>query len=273
MIELSKKIITHKAFEKFIAFVILINCTLIGVETYFTNSIIQLTQNITLSIFTVEIVLRWIAKDSPKKFFSDGWNIFDLMIVLISYIPEFIFSNTSIITTLRILRVFRIFRLLRAFPELKLMTSVLILSLKTLLYNGMFFFVFMYLFAIIGITLFKLPDASTTDITKQKALTEFLKQAPNAPGIAPDPYGSLGETTFTLFRILTGEDWTDLRYNLILASKMKVIDTHETTITIYHVLWFIVATFLLLNLLVGAILNNYQIAMEEVRKKDERSEK
>lgn len=268
MVELSKKIIAHKAFEKFIAFIIVLNCTLIGVETYFTNPIISILQNITLGIFTLEIFLRWIAKDTIKKFFSDGWNIFDLLIVLISYIPEFIFSNTTIITTLRILRVFRIFRLLRAFPELKLMTSVLILSLKTLFYNGVFFFVFMYLFAIIGITLFKLPNASTTDITKKKALTEYLKQVPNAPGISPDPYGSLGETKFTLFRILTGEDWTDLRYNLIQAKRMNVIDTNETIITIYHVLWFIVATFLLLNLLVGAILNNYQIAMDELRKKE-----
>jgi len=267
MSELPRKIITHKAFERSVAGVILVNCTFIGIETYFTSPIIGIVQNIALGIFTIEIILRWIAKENIKKFFSDGWNIFDLFIVLVSYIPEYIFANTSIITALRVLRVFRIFRLLRAFPELKLMTSVLIRSIRTLLYNGIFFFIFMYLFAIIGITLFKLPDVATTDVFKAKALSEYLKQVPNAPDISPDPYGSLGETMFTLFRILTGEDWTDLRYNLVQANRMNVIDTHETIITIYHVLWFIVATFLLLNLLVGAILNNYQIVREEFEKK------
>lgn len=267
--QMSKTIISQKPFDWFISGVILVNCTLIGVETYFTNPFIHLVQTIALGIFTIEIVLRWIAKDNVKSFFSDGWNLFDTFIVLVSYIPEHLFTDTTTITAIRILRVFRIFRLLRAFPELKLMTSVLIRSLSTLFYNGLFFFIFMYLFAIIGITLFKLPTVGTSDISTEKALTEYLIQVPNAPGVSPDPYGSLGETMFTLFRILTGEDWTDLRYNLVQASRMNVIDVHETVITIYHVTWFVVATFLLLNLLVGAILNNYQVVMAEIRNNKE----
>jgi voltage-gated sodium channel len=262
-------IISNKAFEWFIAGVIIVNCIFIGVETYFTNPTILFIQNMALGIFTVEIIFRWIAKESIKTFFLNGWNLFDLTIVLISYIPEQIFTDTSLITALRVLRVFRIFRLLRALPELKIMTSVLIRSLSALLYNGLFFFIFMYLFAIIGITLFQLPTKGTSDVLKEKALTEYLNLVPNAPGISPDPYGSLGETMFTLFRILTGEDWTDLRYNLVQANRMNVIAVNETIITIYHVIWFIVATFLLLNLLVGAILNNYQIVMSELRNKKE----
>jgi len=266
---LVKNFISYKAYEWFIAGVILVNCIFIGIETYFNNPLITLIQNIALGIFTIEIILRWIAKENIKKFFTDGWNLFDLSIVLISFIPEQISTNTSIITTIRILRIFRIFRLLRAFPELKLMTSVLFRSISTLFYNGLFFFVFMYLFAIIGITLFKLPTIESADIIKEKALIEYLNQVPNAPEISPDPYGTLGETMFTLFRILTGEDWTDLRYNLVQASKMNIIDSNETIITIYHVSWFIVATFLLLNLLVGAILNNYQTVMIEFKNKRE----
>lgn len=264
-----KSIISHKAFEWFIASVIIVNCVFIGVETFLTNPLILLIQNTALGIFTLEIIMRWFAKDSTKKFFTDGWNLFDLTIVLVSYIPEHIFADTSIVTAIRVLRVFRIFRLLRAFPELKLMTTVLVRSLSTLGYNGLFFFIFMYLFAIVGITLFKLPTKGSSDPLKEQALTEYLSQVPNAPGISPDPYGSLGETLFTLFRILTGEDWTDLRYNLVQASRMNVIDTNESIITIYHVSWFIVATFLLLNLLVGAILNNYQIVMSELKSKKE----
>ncbi|MEC5167027.1 voltage-gated sodium channel [Flavobacterium sp. PL11] len=267
--ELVKNSINQKAFEYFIAAVIIVNCTLIGIETYSQNPLILVIQNIALVIFTIEITLRWIARDSIKSFFSDGWNIFDLTIVLITYVPEEMFTNASVITAIRVLRIFRVFRLLRAFPELKIMTSVLIRSLSALFYNGIFFFIFMYLFAIIGITLFKLPTIDTIDDSKGKVLTEYLTQVPNAPGIAPDPYGSLGETMFTLFRILTGEDWTDLRYNLVHASRMNVIESHETIITIYHVSWFVVATFLLLNLLVGAILNNYQMVMEEMKSKKE----
>lgn len=261
---LNQSIVIHKTFEWFIAGVILVNCTFIGIETYFTSPEIRLVQSIALGIFTIEIILRWIAKENIKRFFANGWNIFDLLIVLVSYIPESIFADATLITTIRVLRAFRIIRLLRAFPELKLMLSVIVRSLRSLAYNAIFFFIFMYLFSVIGVTLFKLPDPATAaDYSTSKALSEYLKQAPNAPSISPDPYGSLGETMFTLFRIVTGEDWTDLRYNLILASKMNLIPPSETIITIYHVLWFVVAAFLLLNLLLGAILTNYQIIIEE----------
>lgn len=263
-----RSLLTRKEFEWFISGVILINCAFIGVETYFTNPSIRLIQLVALGIFTVEILLRWMAREDARSFFADGWNVFDLSIVLVSLIPESLFGSTSVVTTLRVLRVFRIFRLLRAFPELKLMTSVLIRSMSALFYNGLFFFVFMYLFAVIGITLFRLP-ADTTDPQTRQALAAYLAQAPNAPGIAPDPYGTLGETMFTLFRVLTGEDWTDLRYNLVQASKMGVINVPETVITAYHVAWFVVATFLLLNLLVGAILNNYQVVMAELKERKE----
>ena len=76
--------------------------------------------------------------------------------------------------------------------------------------------------------------------------------------------GTLHESMFTLFRILTGEDWTDVRYNLIAASDIGLIDISKPIITFYHVLWFCVSAFLLLNLLVGAILNNYSVVREEM---------
>ena len=40
-------------------------------------------------------------------------------------------------------------------------------------------------------------------------------------------------------------------------------------ITVYHVLWFIISAFLLLNLVVGAILNNYQVVMDSIKKEEE----
>ena len=45
-----------------------------------------------------------------------------------------------------------------------------------------------------------------------------------------------------------------------------------TVITTYHVSWFCLAAFLLLNLVTGAVINNYQIAIEEQerRKKEKR---
>lgn len=253
-----------QGFENFIIAVILVNCLFIGVETYISNIFIQNLQTGCLVIFTIEVIIRMFASRNAKEYFGNGWNVFDLIIVIIGLIPDSLFENTSAIAALRVLRVFRVLRLLKASEEIKLIISVLVKSIRTLFYNGVFFCIFVYLFAIIGVTLFKLPEASTPEM-KMK-LETLAEMAPNAPANSEDPYGSLDESFFTLFRLMTGEDWTDIRYNLITASQLDIIQVSDTVITVYHVIWFILAAFLLLNLVVGAIINNYQIIMESTKK-------
>lgn len=258
-----KKVTTNKWFDRAITLVILLNCFFIGVETYTNNATVALLQSIILGIFTIEIILRFIAADSVKSFFSGGWNIFDLSLVLISYIPENLFANGSAMMALRVLRVFRVLRLLRSAREIKLIISVLIKSLSALFYNVIFFFIFVYLFAIIGVNLFRLPSEEQMTAEQRVNYEKLQEIAPNAPSNSPDPFGTLDEAFFTLFRELTGEDWTDVRYNLVTASQLGLIKVNPTVITTYHVLWFILSAFLLLNLVVGAIVNNYQVVMEE----------
>ena len=262
-------ITTNRLFELLIVVIIIINSLLIGVETYTTNQGITLTQHIILGIFTAEILMRYIAAENNKSFFTSGWNIFDLSLVIIGFIPESMFSNASMAMALRVLRVFRVLRLLRTSKEIKLIISVLVKSLNSLLYNLIFYLIFLYLFAIIGVSLFKLPERDAVPPAEYAQYEAYIQAAPHAPGNAADPYGSLDESMFTLFRVMTGDDWSDVRYNLITASEYHVIKVSPSVITIYHVLWFIISAFLLLNLVVGAILNNYQIVMDDMRKKNE----
>ena len=258
-----KKLTTAKVFEWSITIIILINSLLIGVETYVNSEAITIIQNIILGIFTIEILLRFIAADNVKSFFKDAWNIFDLSLVLIGYIPATLFANASAMMALRVLRVFRVLRLLRASKGIKVMVNALVKSFSALFYNLIFFLIFVYLFAIVGNALFKLPNPSALNEEKLAQYEKLLEIAPNAPTNSPDPYGTLDESMFTLFRALTGEDWTDLRYNLNTASELGLVPVSKSVITLYHVIWFIFSAFLLLNLVVGAIVNNYQAAMDE----------
>ena len=262
-----KKLTEAKWFEWLITAIILINSILIGIETCTTSEVIAIIQNVILGIFTFEIVTRFIAADSVKEFFKGGWNDFDLILVLIGYIPETLFPNASMLMALRVLRVFRVLRLLRAAKEIKIMITVLVKSMSALFYNVVLFVIFVYLFAIIGVSVFKLPDPNTISGEEKVNYEQLMEVAPPAPTCSPDPYGSISEAMFTLFRALTGEDWTDLRYNLVVASEYKLIQVGPTFVTAYHVLWFILSAFLLLNLVVGAIVNNYQLAIEESEKK------
>ena len=105
----------------------------------------------------------------------------------------------------------------------------------------------------------------------------------------PDPYGDIFEAFFTLFRILTGEDWTDLRYNLLqnkYTQKIKkgnfstnppdpdhmnsVPGQPNLIVTFYHVSWMVIAAYLLVNLVVGAIVNNFQLVLDAKREEEEK---
>lgn len=263
-----------KTFDIFITIVILVNSFLIGVQTTYDNEYINNVQRFILYIFTVEVILRFIAAGSVKEFFKSGWNIFDFVLVVIGWIPPTIVQNASAITALRVLRVFRVLRLLRTLGEVKLIIAVLMKSLKSLLYNGILFFIFMYLFAVAGVSMFRLPDPAHLSGEKLEMYEKLMAEAPPSPSNSPDPFGNIGEAFFTLFRALTGEDWTDLRYNLITASEYDLINVSPSVVTIYHVVWFCIAAFLLLNLVTGAVINNYQISIEEAeeRKKKKKEE-
>lgn len=269
-------LVQNKVFELIITGIILLNSVLIGVETYHTSETISLIQQIVLYIFTFEIIVRFIAAKSVKSFFQDGWNVFDLTLVLIGYIPETLLENGSMMMVLRVLRVFRVLRLLRTTKELKLIVTVLLKSMSAMFYNLVLFLIFVYLYAIIGVSLFKLPDPNTLTGKEKENYELFLAEAPNAATNSPDPFGELSEAVFTLFRELTGDNWTDIRYNHLTAVKYGVLKTNSVVITTYHVSWFSLSAFLLLNLVTGAVINNYQVAItesEERKKKRQLEEK
>lgn len=270
-----KDLTTSRWFEFLITGVIILNSVLIGVETYTNDPTVKLVQTIILGIFTFEIIARFIAADSVKSFFCDGWNDFDLTLVLIGYIPETLVPNASAMMALRVLRVFRVLRLLRAAKEIKLIMTVLVKSMSAMFYNLILFLIFVYLYAIAGVAMFRLPDPEKLSGEALANYEKLMEVAPAAPNNSPDPFGSLGEAVFTLFRELTGEDWTDLRYNHITAYEYGVLKISPTVITTYHVSWFCLAAFLLLNLVTGAVINNYQIAIseQEEQKRKEREAK
>ena len=120
--------------------------------------------------------------------------------------------------------------------------------------------------------LFRLPDPDTLSGKEKEQYEKLVEVAPHAPTNSPDPFGSLGEAMFTLFRELTGEDWTDLRYNHITAYELGVIKTPPVVINLFHILWFVISAFLLLNLVTGAIINNYQAVMDKTEHKHEAEE-
>jgi voltage-gated sodium channel len=221
-----------KSFGRFIIGVILFNAALIGIETYTFHPIMRTLEWICVWIFVAEIVLKLRYCNTWGEYFRDGWNWFDIIVVGAAFVP----AVAGFSTVLRILRVLRVLRLIKAIPEMRLIVNVLIRSLSSMTYIAGIMLIMLYVYAVTGVKLF---------------------------GATQPEYATLHEAMFTLFRVLTLEDWTDLRYEA---------SAHGTTLksTIFHVTWILLSTFVILNLIVGAILNNYSEVqeIEKVRRRN-----
>jgi voltage-gated sodium channel len=261
----AKLLIQNNSFNFIILILIVLNGIFIGIQTYdWAPAWIHYIQLIILIFFFIEVIIRWVGRNSTAEYFKDAWNYFDVAIVILGIIPEIAdiilaeenSSQSSVWATLRVLRIIQLSRSVRAVKEFQILITVLIKSIKSLSYIGILFLLIMYIYAIIGVTLFKNPDY---DKTEHLHLTVSN----------PDPYGDIGEAFFTLFRILTGEDWTDLRYNM-LNNKYTTSNDHTVIAsnvpnwvkTFYHVSWMIIAAYLLMNLVVGAIVSNFQMVLD-----------
>ena len=110
------KLVTGFSFEMFIMTVILANAVVLGLMTsptmefYFNNGLFLLDR-VFMGIFMAEMFLKIFALKG--KFFKSGWNVFDLIIVIISSLP---FMSAFIV--LRTFRLFRLFKYVNRFSKI-----------------------------------------------------------------------------------------------------------------------------------------------------------
>lgn len=243
-----KRLISLPAFDYAITLLIIVNSILIGVELDYEHALVRFLQDIILFVFTLEIAARWIGKSSAKEYLQSGWNWFDIFLVAIAYVPESLIDNNELLLAFRILRVFRVVRLLKAFPELQVIAKVLLRSILSLIYVCALVLLAVYLYAVMGVILFRGKSEVITGV-----------------GAIKDPFSSVPEAMFSMFRVLTGEDWTDLRYDLLNNESI----VHDGMVTFFFLSFFILSAFLLINIVVGAVVNNYDQVMAEDKGKDE----
>ena len=237
--EITKPIAKANWFSNFITVVIIINAILIGVQTEIESATINTIQSAILGIFIIEIFIRWFGKESVHEYVNNYWNWFDVIIVAIALIPSEWFADGPALSALRVARVFRVIRMFKAFPELQLLVKVLLRSFQSVYFACLLLLVFMYMYSVIGVTLFRgittVETAHSDDV---------------------DPFGNIMEGFFSLFRVTTGEDWTDLRYDLM-------VETSYFMVNLYFISWYVLSAFLLINIVFGAIINNYEIVYSE----------
>ncbi|TCP61107.1 voltage-gated sodium channel [Rhodovulum bhavnagarense] len=207
--------------------VILVNAVLLGMETSQTlmdraGGLIVALDMVCLTIFVAEIAAKLVAH--RLSFFRSGWNNFDFVIVGISLVP-----GAQTLSVLRALRILRLLRVVSVAPSLRRVVEGFITALPGM---GSVFLLMGIIFYIGAVMATKLFGAAF-----------------------PDWFGTLGDSAYSLFQIMTLESWS----MGIVRPVMEVFPYAWA----FFVPFIMVTTFAVVNLLVGLIVNSMQDAHHE----------
>lgn len=227
-----KNFIEHKNTSNFILFVIIFNSILLGFMT--DTSIMEKygrflheACNLCVYIFTIELFIKFYVYG--KNFFKDGWNNFDFFIVAISWVPTGgVFSSFRVF---RILRALRALRLVTRLEKLRIIVQAIIASIPNVGWASVLLIVIFYIFSIMGTTLFA---------------ADF-----------PDWFGSIGKSMYTLFQVMTLESWS-------MGISRPVMEVYPFAWA-YFVPFILVSSFIVMNVIVGVVVNAISEISEEVK--------
>nr|XP_032296241.1 voltage-dependent calcium channel type A subunit alpha-1 isoform X16 [Drosophila virilis] len=251
------RIVVSTPFEYFIMMLIVFNTLLLMMKYHnqsemYEKSLKYINMGFT-GMFSVETVLKIIGF-GVKNFFKDPWNIFDLITVLGSIVDALWMefghddSNSINVGFLRLFRAARLIKLLRQGYTIRILLWTFVQSFKALPYVCLLIAMLFFIYAIIGMQVFGNIKLGTVEnsITRHNNFQSFI------------------QGVMLLFRCATGEAWPNI---MLACLKGKACDDDaekgageycgSTLAYAYFVSFIFFCSFLMLNLFVAVIMDNF----------------
>jgi voltage-gated sodium channel len=227
------RIVDSIPFTIVVVVTIAVNAVVLGLQTYEEieerwGSLLNAINAACVGVFIVELGFRFASYwPRPWLFFRNGWNIFDFIVIGIAFVPG-VAENS---TLLRLVRLLRVVRLVRVLPDLRVLLLGVWRSVPPLASIAAVTAMILFVYGMVGWVLF----------------ADEL----------PEQWGNIGRAMLTLFVMLTLED-----FPVYMADAMEIYPWAW----IYFVSFTLVAAFIVLNVLIGIVLNS----MEEARELERR---
>ncbi len=241
VVSLVQGIVASSAFDWVITGVILLQALALALEA--TPAIIsvggrsddlleqgtfRLIQNIVVAVFIIEAALRLIAVyPRPQKYFRDGWNCFDFVIIILSVLP----TTGHFSTIARLIRLLRITRLITKSSELRAIISTLVRSIPSIFNILILLSILFFIYAIIGYHLFRDAD--------------------------PEHWSSFPTSLTTLFQVVTLEGWPNIME--------PVVSSLGPLYWLYFTSFIVIGTFIIINLFISVIVRKSEEAYKQVQ--------
>ena len=222
-------LVESKKFQNFIMGLIILNGITMGFETSKSlaleyGSFFTLFNTFVVTVFTIEIILR--ISVYKTSFFKDPWSLFDFVIVAISLVPA-----GAGFGIFRVLRVLRLFRLITVVPQMRKIIVALISVIPGIGSIAALLTLFFYIFSIMSTQLFG---------------EKF-----------PEWFGTLGESFYTLFQIMTLESWS-------MGIVRPIMEVYPLA-WVFFVPFIFLSTFIIVNLIIAIVVD----AMNEMNTNEE----
>jgi len=250
------KIAEHLLFKRFIILVILLAAVVVGVQTYKEfaqkySSLLSILDGFILLVFIIEAGIKILAEGKkPQNYFKNPWNVFDFLIVVACLLEPIFDLGGEFLPVLRLARILRVLRLVTAIPKLQLLVTCLLKSLPSMFYVSILLFLLFYVYGTLAVFFYGEND--------------------------PIHFRNLQSSILTLFRVVTLEDWTDVMYINMYGSDSygySPKDFSNWTPTpsasplgaaIFFVSFVLIGTMIVLNLVIGVIMNSMDESNKEL---------
>ncbi|MED6273336.1 Sodium channel protein type 8 subunit alpha [Characodon lateralis] len=257
--------VTQQVFDISIMILICLNMVTMMVETDDqsddTENVLYWVNFIFIVVFTGEFLLKLFAL--RHYYFTNGWNIFDVVVVILSIVGMFLadliekyFVSPTLFRVIRLARIGRILRLIKGAKGIRTLLFALMMSLPALFNIGLLLFLVMFIFSIFGMSNFG-----------------YVK---HGAGI-DDMYNfeTFGNSMIILFMITTSAGWDGLLLPILNyppdcnpylenPGTPATGDCGNPSVGIFFFVMYIIISFLIVvNMYIAIILENFSVATEE----------
>ncbi|KAM9229898.1 voltage-dependent L-type calcium channel subunit alpha-1C isoform 7-T7 [Dugong dugon] len=276
------RIVNDSIFTNLILFFILLSSISLAAEdpvqhTSFRNHILYYFDIVFTTIFTIEIALKMTAYGAflhKGSFCRNYFNILDLLVVSVSLISFGI--QSSAINVVKILRVLRVLRPLRAINRakgLKHVVQCVFVAIRTIGNIVIVTTLLQFMFACIGVQLFKGKLYTCSDSSKQTEAEckgnyiTYKDGEVDHPIIQPRSwenskfdFDNVLVAMMALFTVSTFEGWPELLYRSIDShtEDKGPIYNYRVEISIFFIIYIIIIAFFMMNIFVGFVIVTFQ---------------
>ncbi|XDV49120.1 hypothetical protein PO909_018431, partial [Leuciscus waleckii] len=243
----------------------------------FRNNVLGYADYAFTSIFTVEILLKMTVHGAflhPGSFCRNWFNLLDLLVVSVSLVSFFLHSSAiSVVKILRVLRVLRPLRAINRAKGLKHVVQCVFVAIKTIGNIMIVTTLLQFMFACIGVQLFKGKFYRCTDEAKNtpeqcKGTFVVYKDGDVSHPMVKERIWLNSDFNFdnvlmgmmALFTVSTFEGWPALLYKAIDANAENhgPIYNYRVEISIFFIIYIIIIAFFMMNIFVGFVIITFR---------------